>query len=266
MRFGILSTSLSADLATAFRLAPQAGLEGVEVMYARPVDAVALARSNHAAELEELAAEASVEVPSLALGCLCQKPSLIGDRKLVAESVKLVRQAVSVAAEAGARVVLVPFFGKNAIETEDELNRAAEAILELVEPAESAGVVLAIESTLNFNQQEFLLNCLGGSPGVKVYYDTGNLLPRKLDVPTGIRQLGGDRIAQVHVKDVRVVEGSPPDFDVPLGRGSVDLRACAEALRAIGYDGWLILETPPGPEPLASAKENLAYLRELIGD
>ena len=52
----------------------------------------------------------------------------------------------------------------------------------------------------------------------------------------------GSLIRRVHLKDTRERRG-----DCRLGEGRVDFAACAQALAEIGYDGWLVLETPPGP-------------------
>ena len=57
----------------------------------------------------------------------------------------------------------------------------------------------------------------------------------------------------------------------PLGEGVVDFGRIVEALRASGYQGWLIVEqdvVPDAlgrlvPEPFLSAKKSRAYLKEL---
>ena len=56
-----------------------------------------------------------------------------------------------------AATVVVPFFGNSLIEVEKELDQAIEVLADLVDAAEEAGVVLGIESTLNFNQCKYLL-------------------------------------------------------------------------------------------------------------
>ena len=81
---------------------------------------------------------------------------------------------------------------------------------------------------------------------------------------TAIRDLGREAIGQIHFRDVRISEGQPPDYNLALGEGNVDFRAVVQALRAIGYDGWIILETPPGADPLASASANLAFARDAL--
>jgi len=263
MQLGIMDTIVRAEnLDQSLQAAAALGAEGVEVFYRQ---ANSLEQPGHAKYLKELSGKHGVAIPSLCLGFLAQQPSLIGPAEIVATAQVLIRRGLSVAAEIGAAVILVPCLGKNAIELEDELTRTADALEELVDEAEDAGVIVGIESNLNFDQQRFLLSCLGNPQHAKVYYDTANTLSRKLDVAIGIRDLGLEAIAQVHFKDVRLSEGEPPDYDVALGKGNVDFRAVAQALRAIGYDGWIILETPPVDDPLRSAAANLAFAREVLG-
>lgn len=265
MRLGITSNIFGAGhLDESFRLSAETSAEGIEVCYDDFNDAKALGRSDHAEKLNTLAKENHLEIVSLALGFLDREPSLIGKPENVARSQEHIGKALRTAADVGAGIVLVPFFGKNMIEIEDEVQTASEALLELVEQAERSGVVLGVASTLNYNQQQFLLDYLGRTGSVKIYYNTGNALARKLGVATGIRDLGRDAIAQVHFKDAKMVEGVPPDFNVALGDGDVDFQAVVQSLRAVGYDGWIILDTPPLDDPVAGAKANLDWARKLL--
>jgi len=265
MRIGIMDTALgAASPEEAFELAAKVGAGGVELTYATNSQARLLARKSHPAELAGLARSSGLELTSICLGMLNKRASLIGTDEQIEAAKKIVTDAIAVAAEVGVKVILLPFFGKNVIEIEAELQRAADSLLDLSEPAEQAGVVLGVESTLNFDQQEFLLNHVGQIESVKMYVDTANALARKVDFATGVRDLGPAGIAQVHLKDVKLTEGQPPDYDVDLGEGDVDFQAAARALQAIGYDGWVIVETPPGDDPVASAKKNLAFAAEAM--
>lgn len=262
MQLGIMDTIVRAEgLERSLQAAATLRADGVEVYY-RQADS--LLQSGHAARLRQLAGDNGLTIPSLCLGMLTKQPSLIGPAKTIGQAKVLISHALDVAAEAGSRVILVPCIGKNAIETEEELSKAADALAGLVEQAEEANVVLGIESTLNSSQQSFLLNCLGGSPSAGIYFDTGEALSRKMDVATGIRDLGPNAIAQVHFKDVRLVEGQPPNFQVLLGQGDVDFPAAVRALRAVGFSGWIILETPPVTEAMQDAAANLAFAREVL--
>ncbi len=265
LQLGIASTALDAEaLGAAFERAAKMGAEGLELSYCTEKDTKALWEGDHPKQLGDLARSCGVAIPSLGLSALTRKTSLTGAAKQIESGKKLIRQALTVAAEVNAKVLLLPFFGKNTIETEDALTRAADALLDLVEPAEDAGVILGIESTINFSQQRFLLDHLGNTGYVRIYPDTASALVRKLDLPTGLRDLGAEAIAQIHFRDVRITEANPPDYEVALGDGDVDFRAAAQTMRAIGYEGWVILETAPTDDPLAAGKKNLQFARELL--
>ncbi|MCJ7543912.1 MAG: sugar phosphate isomerase/epimerase [Phycisphaerae bacterium] len=266
MRIGLSTISAGqAHLDEAFALARRVGAEGIEVVYGGKAGAKSLERwADQAEELTALSEKHSLAVTGLNLGFLCDAPTLTGPRQTASRWQPVIRDALTVAAAVKAGAVVVPFFARNAIETQDHLDRAAGALADLVEGAEEASVVLGIESTLNFGRQQFLLDFLGNSAFAKVCYDTGEALARKLDPPTGIRDLGGGHIAPVHFKDVRVAEGQPPDFRVALGEGSVDFRAAAQALRAVGYDGWVVVEAPPTGDPLATARKNVEFAKQIL--
>jgi len=265
MRVGISTASLAAgDLDQGFALAAKAKADGLEVVY----QATAAKDLEHWAEaaegLKSLSAKHALPIAALNLAVLCNSPALVESGEAASRSQQLVRDALTVAAAAGAELVLLPFLGRNAIETQDRLDRAAESLAELADAAEEAGVVLGIETTLNLDQQQFLLDHLGGSAFAKICYNTGEALARKLDAATGIRDLGGKQISHVHLKDVRLAEGQPPDFDIHLGEGNVDFRAVVQALRAVAFGGWVIVETPPGKNPAASARKNIQFATELL--
>jgi len=264
MRIGIVSTSLGdVSLAETFKLAREAGAEGIEVMYGS--DGLRdLTASDHAEQLKALATGAKLEIPSLCLGFLLNKPSLLGTDKELTTARKAIRTAISVAAEVGVKTVLVPLFGNSSIELEEEIGHVVDAAGELVADAEEADVVLGFESNLSFNRQRFLLDSFGSPARIKVYQDTGNARARKLDLATGLRDLGGEALAGIHFKDVQVREGHPPNYDITMCDGDVDFRAVVQSLRAIGYNGWVVLETPPGSDPVDNAKNNIERARSLV--
>ena len=267
MRIAIVHHVLGAEeLADIFAFAARARADGVEIHYASAGVATALGQPEHARRLAELSAETGLAVPSLCLTCFRGEPALIGRPEIIERAEQTLLHALGAAAEAGAEMVTVPFFGKNAIEVEDELRRAADALLDVVDHAEEAGVVIAVDSTLPFHQQQFLLSHVGNTGDVKVCCNTGVALSRKLDVATGIRQLPPQAIAQARFKDVRITEGAPPDFDVPLGEGDVDFRAVVQALRAVGFDGWVVVEPAAAnaEDLLPAAQQAVNFARSVL--
>jgi sugar phosphate isomerase/epimerase len=82
----------------------------------------------------------------------------------------------------------------------------------------------------------------------------GNSTGMGYDVPAEIRFLK-DRIAIFHFKDGR-------DY---LGEGRVTFPPIAEAIREIGYQGWIVLETSsPSKDRVADARRNASYTRKLF--
>ena len=272
MKIGYMSGSLSPELTKAFDLAAAVGAEGVQVCY-RDEQAALLRQAGHGEWLAQQAKARGLEVCGIVLSTLCSGLPIIdpvdstpATRVDNMPAIKeLFSAACGVAKAAGTNLILLPFFGKNIIEVDRELNRAIEGIGQLVDIAEEAGVVIGVESTINFNQCRFLLGQFADTDVVKIYQDTGNALGRKLDLPTGLRDLGLDSLAGVHLKDVKMSMSSPPDYNIRLGTGDVQFRAVLNALQAIGYDGWLVLETPPGDNPLANGKADMAFARNLLG-
>jgi sugar phosphate isomerase/epimerase len=52
--------------------------------------------------------------------------------------------------------------------------------------------------------------------------------------------------------------------DAMLGAGEVDFEMFADALHALGYEGWLVLETVHEEDPVSDAESNLAFLRDAV--
>ena len=267
MRIGITQKGLPAqDLPEAFGQAAQLGSEGIEIDYPSAGMAAAIARPRHAEQLKAAAEASGVAVASLCLTFLRNEPALIGRPETIERNVDFIIRALGCAAEAGAAMVTLPFFGKNTIEVEDELSRATGALMDLVEHAEEAGVVLVVESTLPFHRQDFLLAQLGKTGNVKVCCNTAVAAARKLDAPTDLRKLGVNDLAMVRFKDVKIVEGAQPDYAVPLGAGNVDFGAVVQALRALGYDGWAMVDPPSvGDKPsLGAAQTAIEFVANLL--
>ncbi len=264
MKIGIQQTSFGeVSLAKCFVLARRARAEGLGLCYRTVEEARSLGDPQHMLKLRSLAERFGLAITGLHLGVLCAEQSLIGPAPMVAQSQELIRRAIATAADLGGVDVIVPFFGRNRIELPKEFDTAGAAMSDLADAAEDHGVVLAVESSLHLGQlQRFLGGC--GSDSVKVCLDTGDVTAGRHDPASMILGLGLANVAQVHLKDVRVESGLSPDFNVRLGRGNVDCRGVANVLQSLGYDGWLVLETPPGDGGGAIAAMNVEYARRLF--
>jgi acetyl esterase len=239
----------SADEAQLFRRAKRIGFAGVELILQRAYpDRVEAARRAQA--------ETGLAVPSLVLGEHSDRGGVGDADHAVAEAAANdLYQALDWAVELGADALLIPFFGRAELHGEAELRRAAAALRPLCKAAGERGVSLLYEGTLPAEGVRDLA-ALVGSDAFGCYFDTANVVTRGLDSSNELRRLG-ELVRRVHVKDVRVTVN-----DCPPGLGLVDFPACAEALDEIGYDGWVVLETPPGPPELVA--RDLSFVRTVV--
>ena len=245
MRLSIQETSLGPQtFQDTWRLPKQAGLEGLNLCYSDKADIGALGNLDYPVQIEDMARRHEVAVSGMHLGYLSQIPFLVGEPANREKGTQIVRRALEVAGRIGAPVVVVPLDGPNSIKRPEHYEAAIAWLRGLAFDAREAGVVIAIEGSTDWKQVRDLLSSLD-VPQIKFCYDTGDAATARHDSIRMIRNLGADRIAQVHFKDVNL-SVQPPDFSVRLGRGDVRFDAIMFALRSVMYDGWVVLETPPG--------------------
>ncbi len=113
--------------------------------------------------------------------------------------------------------------------------------------------------------------------------DTGHIAYGGGD-PAEIARTYGTRVRHVHLKDMdRAARATAiarrldfrdavgADLFAPLGAGGLDLRGTLDALRAAGYQGWVIVEQDvrlgvnPRAAPKRDAQRSRAYLRNVVG-
>lgn len=253
VNYWIFEAGLTA--AEAFRLAREAGYEGVELTLAESDGPLHLGTTDEECDLlKKAAAEAGIELYSVATG-LYWTYSLTSDDPEQREKAKsIVRKQLHLAARLGCdRILVVP--GAVSVSFAPELgvvpyetvyNRSLEAIKELASEAERLQVKLCVENVWN----NFLLSPVEmrdyidkiGSPWVKVYFDVGNVV--KFGYPEHWITALGDRIGSIHFKDFRRASENLSGF-VDLLAGDVNYPAVMDALNSVGYDSWVTAEMVP---------------------
>jgi sugar phosphate isomerase/epimerase len=235
----------------AFARARRSGFAGVEVGLRRSE----LRSGERVAALRAAARETGLAIPSVVLGEHNEGGLGADDPAVAAAAADDVRAAIGWAAELGADVVLVPFFLTGELVRPEQADRAGDALRELCPLAAERAVTLAYEGTLPADAVKRLAARVD-SPAFGVYFDLANPVVRGMDTATEARALG-PLIRRVHLKDTRVTGG-----DCPPGLGRVDFPSSRRALQEIGYDGWLVFETPPAPEPLV--RRDLSFARTVL--
>jgi len=115
--------------------------------------------------------------------------------------------------------------------------------------------------------------------------DTGHLLIGGME-PLELLQLAAERVAHVHLKDVRAAvaaDVSAGDSSylgavraglyTPLGDGDLDVAAVVSALEDVGYDGWYVLEQDcalydepaVGAGPVLDVRRSIDFLASVAG-
>ena len=165
-------------------------------------------------------------------------------------------EAIPIAKAMGIKVILLPFFGKWALQTQAEMDFVGDALKEIAPAAEKAGVILGLEDTISARDNVRIME-RSKSPAVLTYYDVGNSTQNGFDIIEEIRWLGGKRICEVHLKD-------NPSY---LGQGKIDFTAVVKALADIGFDKWANLETvAPSGSIDDDMKKNLGFIRGVIAE
>jgi len=168
-------------------------------------------------------------------------------QKWVADSIPITRKL-------NAQVILLPFFGKGALTTREEMDYVGDALREIAPEAEKAGVILGLEDTISAEDNVRIME-RSKSPAVLTYYDVGNSTEAGFDVVKEIRWLGKERICQFHLKD-------NPHY---LGEGKIDFPPVIKAIEDIGFRGFANLETASPSQSIdQDMTRNLHFVRRLL--
>jgi inosose dehydratase len=111
---------------------------------------------------------------------------------------------------------------------------------------------------------------------VPLCLDTGHLFIGGTD-PLELVRTAADRVAHVHLKDVRAavavkdlayIDKVRAGLYTPLGDGDLDIAGIVRALEAANFQGWYVLEQdaalpaapPPGTGPIDDVRRSVAFL------
>ncbi len=256
MRFGVRDGMLGVPFEERFAKAAELGFDGVELCLGGDYKEHPLFSEAGMEQIQALADDAGVAVSSFSPGAFTSYTYLHEDDDTRQEGIRTLNHLSRMAPQFGVDFILVPFFGNGMIPDDRVTDaRLVDGLKETGAVAAKYGVTLAIESTLSAEQHIALSDAVG-LDSVGVYYDMGNATNGGFDSGAEIRQLGTRYITAMHMKDTG---GNH------LGEGEADFEAVGAAVGAVGYDGWLTLETPTKDGADASNVKNLEFTRSLAG-
>jgi hexulose-6-phosphate isomerase len=236
MKKGICLGSLPGDgLEAKLKLAKEAGFDGVEIG--------TLTNDEDRRRYREIADAVGIEIHSIMNSKHWAKPLSDPDPKVREESAQGVIDSIKTASVVGAdTVLLVPAVVTENVTYEEAYERSQIEIRRLAKVAAAARIYIAVENVWN----KFLLSPIEfaryvdefESEYVVAYFDVGNIV--LYGYPQHWIRTLGKRIKKIHVKGFH---GQRREFTWLL-EGTINWRAVMEALREVGYDGYLTAELP----------------------
>jgi len=228
--------------------AKQLGLDGIELA-TFDFASFPAAKARQALEAEAM--------PGILCSALVAGMSLAtGDAALRARSLEFLETGVKTTADAGLNLFIGPFcsavgFLPGRRRTDDEWSRCIDGLCKLADTAAANNVRVAIEPLNRF--ETFFLNTAADAlalceqvnhPNIGILYDTFHANIEEKNQAAAIRLLGK------HIFHVHTCEN---DRGIP-GSGPIDWPGVIGALKEIGYDDWLVIESfGPGIKEIAAA-------------
>lgn len=138
-----------------------------------------------------------------------------------------------------------------------------------------SNIQLLIETDMTLDRLCTFLDDVGN--GLKVCVDTSDLLRYGIGTPAEvITTLGCDRIGLIQMKESRMNRygyiTARGDLAVPLGRGDSHLKEAAQAVKRIGYNGWIFAKSTVYLDGFADedyitiGKSDVSALREVYSN
>jgi sugar phosphate isomerase/epimerase len=138
-----------------------------------------------------------------------------------------------------------------------------ESIGRIAALARAYGLRFALENHANSMspQTDSLLRLFDHvyDPSLGANLDIGFSFIQRESIPWAIHKLG-DRLFHIHARDGDGLS----DYLRPVGAGILDWEGIVRALKDVGYQGFVSMEWPRGPESRSQARQALEHLREQI--
>ncbi|MDP6506825.1 MAG: sugar phosphate isomerase/epimerase family protein, partial [Planctomycetota bacterium] len=254
MKYGIRNRALKMDGPDAMKAAAEIGFDGIELIVGSEEELLHLQTEEGIKETSEWRESSGCVISSLSVASFRQFHFALPDVP-VERSVQFVETSLRAALACGGAGALLPHFEPESIDIDPAAEAAyIDGFRRCAPIAEELQIHAMLETSFSTEQLVRIIDG-AGSPYIGVYQDVANALHYGHEPVAQCLQLG-KRIPMIHIKEF--------GGDL-LGEGDVDWDKNMEAIRQIGYDGWLVLETKPTDDPIQAAGKNLEFLKELVG-
>ncbi len=285
MKIGTIVESLKMPLFDGLKKAAELGVEGVQIY--------AVGRNSHnlleysPAQLKEL--KACCNDNNLQIAAICGDLGGYGFRQPNGnkERIALSKQIIDIGLELGTNIMTTHIGVVPENKSDDMYSIMAGSLREVGEYAASSDAYLAIETG---PESPEALKCFIEkavcSKGIAVNMDPANLVMVQNADPVAAVHLLKDHIVHTHAKDGIHIQKCNPEMvytafaeggikqltaktgelfkETPLGDGEVNWQEYIQALRDIGYNGFLTIEREVGENPIHDIASAISFLNKIL--
>jgi len=160
----------------------------------------------------------------------------------------------------GVKIAYLPLGVEGDLVKRPEIRPAiVERLKRAGDKAHQQGAVIAVETALEAKDEVQLLKDVN-SQGVRISFNFANAVKNGMDIPTELRTLGKDRIAQIHASDT--------DGVWIENNKKINMPKIKQTLDEMGWQGWLIVERSRDVNDVRNVKgnygANVAYLKSVF--
>ncbi|MCQ2413407.1 MAG: sugar phosphate isomerase/epimerase [Clostridia bacterium] len=277
-RIGAMVESFRLDTFEAIRKVATLGVDGLQLYCTKGENAPENMTAERKRELIS-----TVRENGLVFSAICGDLGRgFGNAELNPALIEKSKRIVDLSLELGTNVITTHIGVVPADKNHERYKVMQEACHALAEYADSVNARFAVET--GPEKSEVLKGFLDslGSKGVSVNLDPANLVMVSGDDPVAAVHNLKDYIVHTHAKDGIMLQKTNPEFiygvtpepediagitffrEVPLGEGKVNFPTYLDALREIGYHGFLTIEREVGENPAADIRRAVDFLNGLI--
>lgn len=252
MRIGLRDSVLQCSLDRAFDVARNLGYGGVEMtLGGKEVREHPIWTRAGLRELQHYRRESRLDILAIYVSRFHRLGLLHEDPRIRENAERFLQTLLPRAAELEVRHIVIPLEGQK---LDDEETR--RVLCRAVQYAANYPVTLAFLIDAPADAVARLLGQMEGP--ARLAYDIARAVEAGRHPVEEISRLV-NFVEQLRIRDL--AEGGEPR---PLGLGVVNYREIARLLHETDYSGCLLLDVPPGEDPVATAAASLAFVQEML--
>ena len=280
MKIGVITDCFKLQLDESIKLAGKLGFDGIQIYATTGEFSPEVLTTERKSEVRSLLMENHLEISALCGDMGGYGFQIESDN---AERIQKTKRIIDLAEEFEVGVITTHIGVIPENKDNPRYSVMLDAMCKCGEYAADKKITLAIET--GPEKASTLLSFLQDTNGgIGVNLDPANFVMVTGQDPVEAVQVLGKYIVHTHAKDGVMLKQTDPEIiydcfakggiealnvadyflETPLGDGDVDYAKYINALRGIGYDGYLTIERETGENPISDIQKSLNTLRNII--